>query len=41
MEKPVSPLPYLPSSGWGMVMDEAGEKADWFLDLMDKVSYAS
>lgn len=34
--------PLLPPQQWvGMVMDEAGEKADWFLDLMDKVSYVS
>lgn len=34
--------PLLPPQQWvGMVMDEAGEKADWFLDLVDKVSYVS
>lgn len=40
-EPSVPPLPLPPQQQMGIVMDEAGEKADWFLGLMDKVSYAS
>lgn len=40
-EPSVPPLPLPPQQQVGMVMDEVGENADWFLGLTDKVSYAS